>query len=235
MPGRSRRRVTTIAIAIVVLSLLAALGYRYWYQPSHDFVEVTDAQVSGNLTNISAPAAGKVDRLFFNLGDPVHSGDVVASVEVVAAGAGAPSAGPAISRVLAQVTTPVDGQVVSQPVNVGDTVAPGQPIVTISDGHNLWVTADVDEGRIGQVAPGQPVDVTLAALDRTLHGTVTRIDSATTEVINPAASGAFSSSDSTKKIPVQIAVDWAGTQPAQGTTADVIIRLQDNASLAFLR
>jgi multidrug resistance efflux pump len=233
MPGRSKRRVITIAIAIVVLSLAAALGYRYWYQPTYDFVEVTDAQVTGNLTNISAPAAGKVDQLFFNVGDSIHSGDVVANVEVVAAGAGAPSAGPVISRVLAQVTSPVDGQVVSRPVNVGDTVAPGQPIVTISDQQHLWVTADVDESRIAQVAPGQPVDVQIAALGRTLHGTVSRIDSATTEVVNPAASGVFSSSDSTKKIPVQIAVNWDGTQPAQGTTADVTIHFPENAGLAF--
>jgi multidrug resistance efflux pump len=233
MPGRSRRRVTTIAIAIVILSLAAALGYRYWYQPAYDFVEVTDAQVSGDLTNISAPAAGKVHQLFFNVGDAVHSGDVVASVEVVAAGAGAPTAGPEISRVLAQVTSPLDGQVVSRPVSVGDTVAPGQPILTISDQHDLWVTADVDESRIAQVAPGQPVDVQIAALGRTLQGTVARIDSATTEVINPAGSGVFSSSDSTKKIPVQISVDWAGAQPAQGATADVTIHFPQSAGLAF--
>ncbi len=233
MPGQSRRRVLTICIAIVVISLAAALGYRYWYQPTYNYVEVTDAQVSGNLTNISAPAAGKVDQLFFNVGDAVRAGDTVASVEVVAAGAGAPVAGPAISRVLAQVTSPVDGQVLSEPVNVGDQVAPGQPIVTISEKGNLWVTADVDEARVGQVAPGESVDLNIAALGRSLHGTVAQIDSATTEVINPSITGAFTSSDSTKKVPVQISVDWAGAQPAQGMTADVIIHFQPSGSLAF--
>jgi multidrug resistance efflux pump len=233
MSARSRRRVVTTAIAIVVLSLVGALAFRYWYEPTYDFVEVTDAQVTGHLTYVGAPAAGKIEQLYFNLGDTVHTGDTVAAIQVVAAGAGLPAVGPTITRVLAEVTSPVDGQVVAQPVSVGDTMNPGEPIVAISDIENLWVTANIDEARIGEVVPGQNVDITLANLGRTLHGKVAEVATATTEVINPAATGAFSSTDTTKKIPVRISVDWAGTRPAQGMTADVTIHFKQGASLAY--
>jgi multidrug resistance efflux pump len=231
--------VVVIAVAIVALSLLGALAYRYWYEPTYNYVEVTDAQVSGRLTDVGAPAAGTVEQLYFNLGDMVHKGDTVATIEVVAPGAPAPgagsaAAGPTISRVLAQVTSPVDGTVAAQPVSVGNTVNPGQPIVALGDGENLWVTADVDEARVGAVAPGQNVDLTITDLGRTLHGKVAQVAGATTEVINPAGAGAFTSTDTTKKVPVRISVDWAGAQPAQGTTADVKIYYNPGTSLAFV-
>ncbi len=222
---QSNRRVIGIAILLVVISAFAVLGFRYWYQPTYDFVEVTDAQVTGDLTRVAAPASGQVVNLFFNVGETVHVGDTIAAIKVVAAAPSAAAAGPSISRLLTRVTSPLTGRVAARTVSLGDTVAPGQTLMVISDLSNLWIEADVDEARISQLASGQPVDVNVGALGKTLVGKVMEVGSATTEVTNPPVGG-LSSSDSTKKIPVRIQVDWAGAQPVPGMTADVVVHIK---------
>ncbi len=222
---QSNRRVIGIAILLVVISAFAVLGFRYWYQPTYDFVEVTDAQVSGDLTRVAAPASGQVVNLFFNVGETVHVGDTIATIKVVAAAPSATAAGPSISRLLTRVTSPLTGRIAARTVSLGDTVAPGQTLMVISDLSNLWIEADVDEARISQLASGQPVDINVGALGKMLVGKIMEIGSATTEVTNPPVGG-LGSSDSTKKIPVQIQVDWAGAQPVPGMTADVVIHIR---------
>jgi multidrug resistance efflux pump len=223
MQRQSNRRVISIAVLIVALGVIAALGFRYWYQPTYDFVEVDDAQVTGYLTRVAAPASGQVEDLEVNVGDTVRANQVIATIQVIASTPGNAAAAPSVSRLLAHVTSPVDGRVAARMVSVGDTVAAGQTIVTVADLSNLWIDADVDETRIGQVAPNQRVDVSVGAIGQVLHGQVADIGSATTEVASPPPPGGFASSDSTKKIPVRIAVDWNGTQPLPGMTAAVTI------------
>jgi multidrug resistance efflux pump len=225
---QSNRRVIGIAILLVVISAFAVLGFRYWYQPTYDFVEVTDAQVTGDLTRVAAPASGQVTNLYLNAGDTVHAGDTIVTIKVVAAGPSAASAGPFIPRLLTRVTSPLTGRIAARTVSVGDTVAPGQTLMIISDLSNLWIEADVDEARISQLASGQSVDVNVGALGKMLAGKVGEVGSATTEVTNPPVGG-LTSSDSTKKIPVRIQVDWAGAQgasPVPGMTADVVIHIK---------
>jgi multidrug resistance efflux pump len=225
---QSNRRVIGIAFLLIVLSAFGVLGFRYWYQPTYDYVEVTDAQVTGDLTRVAAPASGQVMALFFNVGDTVHAGDTIATIKVVAAAPSAAAAGPFIQRLLTRVTSPLTGRIAARTVSLGDTVAPGQMLVMISDLSNLWIEADVDEARISQLVSGQSVDVTVAALRKTLGGKVEEIGSATTAVTNPSIGG-LSSSDSTKKIPVRIQVDWAGAQgesPVPGMTADALIHIK---------
>ena len=122
------------------------------------------------------------------------------------------------------MTSPVAGQVTARWVTAGDTVMTGEPMVAVANLSDLWIVANVDESQILQVGPGQRVDVNIPALNETFSGQIMAVGSATTEVINPPPTGSLTS-DSEKKIPVQIVVDWNGAQPMPGMTADVIIYL----------
>lgn len=220
MPEASRRRIIGIAVVVIGVFAMAWISYRYWYQPTYEYVEVDDAQVTGNLVRVTAPASGTVDKLFVDVGQAVKANDRVATI-LVTAGQGS-TAG---TRVLAQVSSPAGGQIAARRVDVGTYVNMGQTLFTIADLGELWIIADVEEGRIPQITPNQNVDVTIASLGMTLHGQVTGIGAATTEAIDPPAAG-LGSSDSTKKIPVRIAVDWGSQQAMPGMTADVIIYLK---------
>ncbi len=226
MQTRSSRRVIGISILIIVIGLFAALGFRYWYQPTYDFVEIDDAQVTGDLTQVAAPASGQIQDLTVDVGDTVKVNDAIGTIQVVAVAPSASIAGPSISRLLARVTAPISGRVAARSASVGDTVAAGQPLVTIASLDNVWVVADVDEARINQVALNDSVDVNVGALGQTFRGHIVDIGSATTEVANPASASAFGTSDSTKKVPVRIAVDWNNAQALPGMTVDAVIYIK---------
>ncbi len=107
----NRRRIVFIAVIIVVLGLLAALGYGYWYQPTYAYYSTDQASVTGSLVNVAAPASGQISDLYFDVGTSAQKGDVLATIKVINPAASVVSAGPSVSRVLAHVTSPVSGTV----------------------------------------------------------------------------------------------------------------------------
>lgn len=203
---------------MTVLAILGAvfvvwIGYRYWYQPTFVFIEATDAEVAGNVARIGAPSTGRVEKLLVDFGDKVSTGQRIAQIVADSR-----------SQTASQVSSPVAGQVTARWVTVGDTVMTGEPMIAVTDLNDLWVVANVNESRILEVHPGQPVNVNIPALNETFSGQVVAVGSATTEVIDPPPTGSLTS-DSEKKIPVQIAVDWTGAQAMPGMSADVIVYL----------
>ncbi|MBM3879932.1 MAG: efflux RND transporter periplasmic adaptor subunit [Verrucomicrobia bacterium] len=75
----------------------------------------------------------------------------------------------------AQVTAPFDGVVSRKLADVGDLAAPGRPLLEIEDPASLRLEADVPEALSRHVHLGDSMSVRLAALTRTLVGTVSEI------------------------------------------------------------
>ena len=76
-----------------------------------------------------------------------------------------------------ELKAPLAGDIARISVEVGESVSPGVPVVSISDGSNWYVeTDDLTEIDVVQVALGQPVSVTIDAIpDREFTGVVTDI------------------------------------------------------------
>jgi multidrug resistance efflux pump len=62
-----------------------------------------------------------------------------------------------------QVVAPADGTILSRPVEVGDVVAPGSPIVRLVDLSRLYVKVYIPEPDIPKIKLGDPADVTVDA------------------------------------------------------------------------
>lgn len=217
------RKLILACVLIGLVAGLAVLGYRYWYQPTYDFLSSDDALVTGSLVRIAAPASGQVSDLFVDTGDVVKKGDALATVKVVSS-APASVGLPSVPRVLTRVTSPVSGTIAARNVSVGDTVAAGQVIATVVDQNSLWVVLNVIETRVTELKPGMIADVRLPSVNQTFRGTVTEIGSATTEVT--AASSPLSistTSDSDKKVPVKILFDYTGYRLVPGLSANIIV------------
>jgi multidrug resistance efflux pump len=60
-----------------------------------------------------------------------------------------------------EIRAPIDGIVDSRAAREGEVVNPGQAIVTLINPDDLWVRADVEEGRIDQVRLGDKLGVRL--------------------------------------------------------------------------
>jgi membrane fusion protein (multidrug efflux system) len=110
------------------------------------------------------------------------------------------------------ITATQSGVVAKKWVVPGDIVQPGQPIFTLYDLGNLWITANFEETKLGAIHPGDPVRVKVDALGgREFAGTVTLLGAAAASrfsLIPPNnASGNFTKV--TQRIPVKIKIDAA--------------------------
>lgn len=108
------------------------------------------------------------------------------------------------------IVSPMDGVVSKRWVLAGDVVQPGQPIFSIYDTKNIWVTAQLEETKISSVKPGDSVEIDVDAYpDQQFYGKVLQIGANTASqfsLIPPNnASGNFTKV--TQRIPVKISVD----------------------------
>jgi membrane fusion protein (multidrug efflux system) len=107
------------------------------------------------------------------------------------------------------ITSPMDGVIGKRWVLTGDIVQPGQPIYTVFDLKNIWVTADLEETKLGEIKNGDKVEISVDAYpDRNFAGEVYLIGSNTASqfsLIPPAnASGNFTKV--TQRVPVKISI-----------------------------
>ena len=78
-----------------------------------------------------------------------------------------------------KIYAPETGRVTRKSVEVGALVQVGQPLLAVVPG-DVWVTANFKESQIGEIRPGQPVDVTVDAYPgKVFKGHVDSIQSGT--------------------------------------------------------
>lgn len=84
-----------------------------------------------------------------------------------------------------RIVSPVDGVVASRAVEPGQTVAPGQALLSIAPNRRIFVTANYKETQIGRIRAGMPVEISVdACRGETLMGRVIGL--------GPVAQGALS-------------------------------------------
>lgn len=72
-----------------------------------------------------------------------------------------------------QIYAPRDGSISKRWVVAGDVAQIGQPLFGLTDVKNIWVTANLEEGKVGHLRPGDPVDIHIDAYpDRNFTGSV---------------------------------------------------------------
>jgi membrane fusion protein (multidrug efflux system) len=108
-----------------------------------------------------------------------------------------------------QIYSPMNGVVAKRWVLTGDVVSPGQPIFTIYDLKNIWVTADLEETKLASIHIGDTVDISVDTYpDQKFKGKVFQIGSNTASqfsLIPPSnASGNFTKV--TQRVPIKISI-----------------------------
>ncbi len=109
-----------------------------------------------------------------------------------------------------RIYAPMDGVVAKRWVLTGDVVSPGQPIFTIYNLKDIWVTADLEETKLSSIHIGDKVEISVVEYpDQKFEGKIYQIGSNTASqfsLIPPAnASGNFTKV--TQRVPVKITID----------------------------
>ena len=138
-----------------------------------DAAQATAAVAQANLLvaeRQAAAAGGTVNT--------AEAGVRVANARTLAARAAAENA--QLQLDYTRITAPASGEVSRKQVEVGQLVAPGQPLLSIVADTGMWVTANFKETQLKDVRPGQRAAVTVDAYGgRRYNGKVESIAGAT--------------------------------------------------------
>lgn len=108
-----------------------------------------------------------------------------------------------------KIYSPIDGYVGEKSVEVGQTVSSGMTLLTLIP-NQVFVTANFKETQLGNMHPGQPVDIKVDAYKGvTFHGKVDSINPASqnTYALVPAQNSTGNFVKVTQRIPVKIVFD----------------------------
>jgi RND family efflux transporter MFP subunit len=75
----------------------------------------------------------------------------------------------------ATIASPMDGKVIDKKVEVGDTVVPGQVLVTLYDHTRMQLVASVRESLTQRIKVGQTIGVEIESLDKKCEGKISEI------------------------------------------------------------
>lgn len=217
-----KRILTLVLIAVIPLVLGAAIaGVSIWYD-SLNYVKSITARVSGSVILVSAPQAGEVMDLPFEVGDTVQQGQTVATVDVQLQ----PTAGlgGSFGSVMVPVKAPISGTVIKRSIHVGERMAAGALILSLVNLSELYVVADVDESKVPSIQIGQPATVYLRAFDKNLPGQVGGLTPATSDLVTTATSA--QPATTSPEVPVIIYFDDEGLPVYPGMSADVTITIR---------
>jgi HlyD family secretion protein len=116
-----------------------------------------------------------------------------------------------------EIRAPFDGVVAHRYAEVGERVAPGQPLLEILSGNRLYVSAPIDERDAGRLREGMTVRITVDSYPNVVW--TSRL-SRLAPVVEEAEE-----QNRTMEIEAEIAPETGKPSPAPGMTADVEIIL----------
>lgn len=109
------------------------------------------------------------------------------------------------------VRAPVNGIVSKRNVEPGQVVQPGQPLLSVVDLDNVWVTANFKETQLKDMRPGQHATIHVDAYDHDLKGHVDSIGGGTGAVFSllPPENATGNYVKVVQRVPVRIFFDQA--------------------------
>ena len=133
------------------------------------------------------------------------------------------------------IVAPVSGYVAERSVQLGNSVAPGQPLMSVVPLHHLWVDANFKENQLRHIRIGQPATLTtdLYGSKVEYHGKVIGLGAGTGSVFSllPAQNATGNWIKVVQRVPVRIALDdkELDRHPLRvGLSADVTVDIRDD-------
>lgn len=193
---RAKQLVLVNILVILVVAVLAGLGFWYFYNQNH-YISEDDATVSVDAHDVVAASAGKLVKWNVAEGATVSAGDVL-GVEQLPTGQ------------TLNITTASAGSVLKSVGVQNEVVAPGAVLAVVANLSDETIVANVKETEIRHVKVGQTVDIYLDAYPgTTFSGTIKRIglQSAAESSPFPSAKSSGNFQKEVQRIPVEISLD----------------------------
>lgn len=214
-----KRKKLMIVILIVMIGALGAVGFNYWYSNTY-YVTTEDARVDGDLIKVSPQISGKLLEFNVEEGDSVLQDQIVGRQEMGSL--------PDTNVDQSIIRAPISRIVIKKNGHVGEIEAAGQSVALIVDPQKLYITANIEETKLGKVKQGQNVDITIDQIEgKNLTGKVKYVGKASNSAFSllpTSTSGTFTKV--VQRIPIKIELDKVNSELLPGTNAIVKIHVK---------
>ncbi len=173
------------------------------------------AQATADVAHANLIAAQRQAAAGGGVVNTAEAGVRVANARSLAARAAAENA--QLQLDYTRITAPASGEISRKQVEVGQLVAPGQPLLSIVADTGIWVTANFKETQLAKIRPGQPVEFEIDAYNNCVgQGRVASVSGATGAkfALLPPDNATGNFTKVVQRVPVRIAV----TKPCPGYT-----------------
>lgn len=213
-----RKKIIYIILTVMVV-VFAAIGGYYWYENTY-FVSTEDAKVTGDLVSVGPQISGKLLELNVEEGDTVIKDQILGRQGL---------SNPEEKNIDQSVfRAPISGIVIKKQGTVGEVISPGQTVAMLIDPNKLYITANIEETKLGKVRKGQTVDITIDQFsNKKFTGKVKYVGQASnsTFALLPSSTSA-TFTKVVQKIPVKIEFDQSDNTLLPGTNAIVDIHIK---------
>lgn len=216
---RDKRRVLIIGILALIVIAVGGIAAYYWYENTY-YVSTEDAAVSSDLVSVIPKISGQILELNADQGDIIKKNQILARLEM--------NDLPDTSVEQSLIRSLIDGVVVARQGTLGEMAMTGQTMFTLADPENFYVTANVEETKVGKIKVGQPVDISIDQFgSQKFSGNVKSIGEAANSalsIFSASTSGTFTKV--VQRIPVKIQLDKSENKILPGTNAVVKIHVK---------
>ncbi|MHC6178701.1 HlyD family secretion protein [Clostridium sp. JNZ X4-2] len=216
---KGKRKGLIISILIVIIAALGSIGLYYWYENTY-YVSTDDARVDADLVNVTPQISGKLLELDIDEGDSVVKNQILARQEMT----NIPDSG--VDESL--IRSPISGIIIKKQGTVGEIWSPGQTLATVIDPNKLYITANIEETKLGRIKIGQPVTITIDEYgSKKFTGKIKSVGEAAQSalsIIPSTTSGTFTKV--VQRIPIKISLDKFNNKILPGTNAVVKIHIK---------
>jgi multidrug resistance efflux pump len=214
-----KRKKIIYIILVVMVAVFAGIGSYYWYENAN-YVSTEDAKVTGDLVSVGPQISGKLLELNVEEGDTVIKDQILGRQGL---------SNPQETNIDQSVfRAPIAGIVIKKQGTVGEVISPGQTVAMLIDPNKLYITANIEETKLGKVKAGQKVDITIDQFSgKKFSGKVKYVGQASnsTFALLPSSTSA-TFTKVTQKIPVKIEFDKTDNTLLPGTNAIVNIHIK---------
>jgi multidrug resistance efflux pump len=216
---KQKRKILIIGILVVIAATLSSIGFYYWYENTY-YVSTDDARVDADLVNVTPQISGKLLELNVDEGDIVIKNQILARQEM------SDLSDSKVDQSL--IRSPINGIIIKKQGTTGEIWSPGQTLATLIDPNKLYITADIEETKLGKIRVGQPVNITIDEYgSQKFTGKVKSVGEAAKSalsIIPTTTSGTFTKV--VQRIPIKISLDKFNSKILPGTNAVVKIRIK---------
>jgi membrane fusion protein (multidrug efflux system) len=132
-----------------------------------------------------------------------------------------------------KIFAPRDGSIAKRWVVAGDVAKIGQPLFGLTDVKNIWVTANLEEGKVGHLRPGDEVDIHIDAYpDRNFTGSVfvVRASAASQFSLIPPDNATGNFTKVVQRVPVKILLNMPNSKDPlylyPGMSAEISVKIR---------